>query len=77
MEISKIFVEQIPIPQIPASSQAPFITIVDEILAITNKLDYNPNFPPPRQKELEAKIDEMVCDLYQLDEEERRVVLGS
>ena len=75
--LSNQYVEQIPIPQIPTASQAPFITIVDEILAITNKPDYNPDFPPARQKELEAKIDEMVCDLYQLDEEERKVVLGS
>jgi hypothetical protein len=29
-----------------------------------------------RQKQLEAKIDEMVCDLYQLDEEERKLVLN-
>ena len=43
---------------------------------ITNKLDYNPNFPPLRQKELEAKIDEMVCDLYQLDDEEKKLILG-
>ena len=74
--LSNQYVEQIPIPQIPASSQAPFIAIVDEILAITNKLDYNPDFPPLRQKELEAKIDEMVCDLYQLDDEEKKLILG-
>ncbi len=47
------------------------------MFAIINRLDYNPSFPPARQKELEAQIDEMVCDLYQLDEEERRVVLVS
>lgn len=72
----KKFLEVCPIPQIPVVSQAPFIAIVDEILAITNKLDYNPSFPTARQKELEAQIDEMVCDLYQLDEEERKLVLN-
>ena len=66
----------IPIINLPSISQTPFIAIVDEILAITNKLDYNPNFLPLRQKELEAKIDEMVCDLYQLDDEEKKLILG-
>ena len=66
----------IPIINLPSISQTPFITIVDDILSITNKLDYNPDFPPLRQKELEAKIDEMVCDLYQLDDEEKKLILG-
>jgi len=72
----KKFLETCPIPQIPASSQAPFIAIVDDILSITNQANYNPNFPPLRQKELEKKIDEMVCDLYQLDDEEKKLILG-
>ena len=71
----KKFLEQVPIPQLPFASQSPFITIVDEILAITNKPDYNPVLPPLQQKQLEAKIDEMVCDLYGLDEEERALIL--
>ncbi|NBX53400.1 MAG: class I SAM-dependent DNA methyltransferase [Proteobacteria bacterium] len=72
----KKFLETCPITQIPASSQAPFIKIVDEILSITNQTNYNPDFPPLKQQELEAKIDEMVCDLYQLDDEEKKLILG-
>ena len=66
---------KIPIPQIPTTQQQLFIAIVDEILAITNEPDHNPNYPPARQKELEAKIDEMVCDLYELNDEERNLIL--
>jgi len=73
---SKDIFEQIPIPQISPEAQAPFIALVEEILAITNQPNYNPKFPPLKQQELEAKIDEMVCDLYQLDDEEKKLILG-
>lgn len=76
LRYKKKFLEFCPIPQIPFAYQARFIAIVDEILSITNKPDYNPDFPPARQKELEAQIDEMVCDLYQLDDEEKKLILG-
>ena len=66
----------IPIINLSNISQTPFIDIVDEILSITNQTNYNPDFPPLYQKELEAKIDEMVCDLYQLDDEEKKLILG-
>jgi hypothetical protein len=52
------------------------LPLVEEILAITNQPNYNPDFPPLKQQELEAKIDEMVCDLYQLDDEEKKLILG-
>ena len=71
----KKFLEICPIPQIPVASQAPFIAIVDEILSITSQPDYNPSYPKARQKELERQIDEMVCDLYQLTEQEKNFIL--
>jgi hypothetical protein len=77
-QYNKHAIEKLPIPQIPPEEQQPFIKIVDEILAITNLPNYNPKNPPQdlafRQKQLEAKIDEMVFDLYDLNDEERRVV---
>ena len=74
-EWKKQYVENIHIPQIPAASQAPFIAIVNEILSITSQPDYNPSYPKARQKELERQIDEMVCDLYQLTEQEKNFIL--
>ena len=71
----KKFLELVPIPQIPVVSQALFITIVNEILSITSQPDYNPSYPKTRQKELERQIDEMVCDLYQLTEQEKNFIL--
>ena len=70
-----IYIKQLPIPQIPVVSQAPFIAIVNEILSITSQPDYNPSYPKIRQKELEKQIDEMVCDLYQLTEQEKNFIL--
>ena len=72
---SKDIFKQLPIPQIPAVSQAPFIAIVNEILSINSQPDYNPSYPKARQKELERQIDEMVCDLYQLTEQEKNFIL--
>jgi adenine-specific DNA-methyltransferase len=66
---------QIFIPKLSPQSQQPFINLVDEILAITASENYNPKNPAQdlafRQKQLEAKIDEMVFDLYNLSQEER------
>lgn len=78
--LSNQYVEQISIPQISQDKQQPFITLVDEILSITSSENYNPKNPPQdlafRQKQLEAKIDEMVFDLYDLSKEERNFILS-
>lgn len=66
---------EVPIKKISPEAQKPFINIVDQILEITSAPDYDPKKPPIRQKELEAKIDEMVFDLYELTKEEREIVL--
>lgn len=68
---------EIPIKKILPADQKPFIDLVDQILATTSASDYDPKKPPLRQKELEAKIDEMVFDLYELTPEERETVLKS
>jgi hypothetical protein len=65
-EWKKQYIEIIKIPRISPQAQQPFIALVDEILEITKSENYNPKNPPSdlafRQRELEAKIDELVFD---------------
>ncbi|MCF7819726.1 Eco57I restriction-modification methylase domain-containing protein [Candidatus Gracilibacteria bacterium] len=75
--VRKSQLDFIPIKKISSEAQKPFIELVDQILAITSDPDYDPKKTPVRQKEIEARIDEMVFDLYELTEEEREVVLKS
>ena len=58
-QLSKIFVENFPIHKIDEEKQKPFIELVDKILALKKDT-----------KELEDKIDEMVYNLYDLNEDE-------
>jgi adenine-specific DNA-methyltransferase len=58
-------------------NQQPFISLVDEILAITKDEDYLSD--PAKQakvKELERQIDQLVYQLYELTPEEIAVVEG-
>lgn len=75
LELFQTPLSEIPIKIISPQAQRPFINLVDEILAITLSENYNQKNPPQdlafRQKQLEAKIDEMVFDLYDLNHEER------
>ncbi len=67
----------VPIAKISNSDQQPFVTIVDHILAITKDDDYPQN--PQKQakvKALEGESDQMVYQLYDLTEEEIRIVKG-
>ena len=66
-----------PVPKLSSEAQKPFIDLVDQILEITSQEGYDPKNPPLEQKELEAKIDKMVYELYGLTEEEIRIVEGS
>ena len=63
-------VETIPIPQITADEQRPFIRLVDNILAV--KADD----PTADTGEWEAEIDRLVYGLYGLTEEEIEAVEG-
>ncbi len=70
-------VKQLPIPKIPESEQKPFIDLVDKILAITQKEDYDPkadNEDNRKVKEYERQIDELVYKLYNLTSEEIKIV---
>ena len=71
----KQFVEQLPIPRISEDKQKPFVDLVDKILSITKGDDYLEN--PSKQakvKEYERQIDELVCKLYDLTEEEIKII---
>ncbi len=61
-EFRKIYVEQLPIPQIPKPAQQPFIELVNKI--ITAK----------KNKDLEAKIDKMAYKLYNLTDDEIKII---
>jgi len=72
-----IYVEQLPIPKISESEQKPFIDLVDKILAITKDDDYLEN--PTKQakvREYEHQVDQMVYELYDLTNEEIKIVEG-
>ena len=62
------------IPLSVPEAQKPFIDLVDQILEITSATDYDPKNPPVEQKKLEKQIDEMVYKLYDLTEEEIKIV---
>lgn len=80
LELFQKPLSEIPVKIISPQEQQPFIDHVDEILSITSSENYNPMNPPQdlsfRQKQLEAKIDEMVFDLYDLSKEERNFILS-
>lgn len=67
----------LPIPDVSNSQQKLFVDLVDQILNITKMINYDLKNPPEEQKRLEAKIDEMVFDLYDLTKEEREIILKS
>jgi Eco57I restriction-modification methylase/TaqI-like C-terminal specificity domain len=67
----------IPMKKISLTQQQPFITFVDKILSLTQSENYLEN--PQKQakvKDLEAKIDRLVYQLYGLTPEEIKIVEG-
>jgi len=76
-QIDKEPLVNIPIKKITLEAQQPFIDLVNQILKITSNHDYDPKNPPVRQKELEKQIDELVYNLYDLTEEEIKIVENS
>jgi len=62
------YFDNIPIPVISLENQKPFIEIVNQILTIKKE---NPEFDT---KDLESQIDQLVYELYELTEEEIRII---
>ena len=62
---------------ISAADQLPFVSSVDQILAITKDEDYPTNQTKQvNVKELDRQIDQMVYQLYGLTDEETAVIEG-
>ncbi|MDP2919432.1 MAG: hypothetical protein Q8O43_04345 [Dehalococcoidia bacterium] len=71
------YIGKVPCPDFRKINQKPIIQLVDQILTITKDEDYLSN--PAKQaqvKELEAQIDQLVYQLYELTPEEIAVVEG-
>jgi len=67
--------EGLPIKKITIEEQKPFIDLVDKILTITKDEDYLDNLEKQEiVKEYEHQIDQMVYKLYDLTEEEIKIV---
>ena len=67
----KVYIETIPIPQISAAEQRPFIRLVDRILA-AKRSDSKAD-----TADLEAEVDQLVYRLYGLTDEEIAIVKGA
>ena len=65
-ELSKVFFEQLPIPQISKPAQQPFIALVDKILTAKQQ--------GQDTRTLETQIDQMVYQLYDLTDDEIKII---
>ena len=71
----KFALEKVPVMELNSKDQKPFIDLIDQILAITKSDDYLTN--PEKQtkvKELEKQIDQMVYKLYELNNDEIKII---
>ena len=64
LQWKKFTVEQLPIPQVPSAAQIPFVSLVDDILAVK---DADPDADVTAQ---EDEIDRLVYALYGLTDTE-------
>ena len=69
IEVKPQYFEQIPIPEISLKDQKPFIDLVDKIITAKQQ--------GKDSTELEKKIDEMVYELYDITEEEQKIIEGN
>ncbi len=74
LELYKRPLSEIPIKVISKSNQQPFIDLTNQILSITSADNYDPQNPPIEQVNLEKKINQMVYRLYELTDEEIKLV---
>jgi hypothetical protein len=78
----KVFLERLPIPPITDQNQSlvsKIESLVDQILAITRQKDYDPDSSAKetqKVKEFESQIDQLVYQLYDLTDEEIKIIEG-
>jgi len=72
-----MYLKNIPLKEISIDNQKPFIDLVDKIFTITKDDDYLVNFcKQTKVKDYEKQIDQMVYKLYDLTEEEVKILEG-
>lgn len=72
-EMSKIFVEKLPIPKIDSTNKA----LSDEIISLVEQiLQSKVKDPTKDTKELESRIDSLVYKLYHLTDDEIKIIKG-
>ena len=77
LELYQKPLSEIPIKPVSMLEQKPFIDLVNKILSLTQSEDYLENLQKQaRVKEYERQIDQLVYRLYELTDEEIRVVEG-
>ncbi|GAH55741.1 unnamed protein product, partial [marine sediment metagenome] len=70
-----MYLKNIPLKEISIDNQKPFIDLVDKIFTITKEDDYLVNSTKQAKvKEYEYQIDQIVYKLYDLTEEEIKVI---
>ncbi|MAF14238.1 MAG: hypothetical protein CMI53_05125, partial [Parcubacteria group bacterium] len=75
VNISRTFLDVLPIKMTPKIDQESFTKIVNEILAVTKSSDYLKNSPKQAKvKEYEKQIDRLVYNLYNLSPDEIEIV---
>ena len=75
LELYQKPLSEIPIKKLSIEMQNPFIYLVDKILTITKEEDYLNNIEKQKiVKEYEHQIDQLVYKLYDLTEEEIKIV---
>ena len=73
VNLTQGYLSQIPIKEL--SDQKPFIELVDKILSITKSKDYQENKQKQDEvKKLQDKIDKLVYKLYDLTEDEIKII---
>ena len=76
-QVKLTFLRKLPIKVSTKNSQKPFIGLVNHILTITKDDGYFDNLQKQaRVKALEAEIDQIVYNLYDLTSEEIKIVEG-
>lgn len=69
------FMENLLVPEIPESEQAPFVDLTNRILSLTQSDDYSVN--PEKQKQvatMQVQIDRLVYSLYGITDDEIKII---
>ncbi len=74
LELYQKPLSEIPIKVISKTDQQPFIDLTNQILEITSANGYDPQKPTIEQLNLEKRINQLVYELYELTDEEIKIV---